>query len=343
MIDFTQFGFWANVGTFVSAAAVIALAGIRLSAVADKLADRTGLGEAIAGALFLGASTSLPGIVTSVTAAWNGYPELAASNAVGGIAAQTAFLAVADFTYKQANLEHAAASAPNIMQATVLVSILAIPLLAAYSPEFAVWGVHPATPLLFAAYLYGIRMVKDASEHPMWRPQQTRETREDQPEDENTTENLSRLWVEFAIVALLVAVAGWVVARTGIALSQQTGMSETAVGGLFTAVATSLPELVTSIAAVRRGALTLAVGGVVGGNCFDTLFLAAADVAYRPGSLYHAMGDQQSFMIALTILLTGTLLMGLMRREKSGIANIGFESFMILVLYGGAVVFMLSH
>jgi cation:H+ antiporter len=342
MLDFTQFAVPVNIAAFAAGAAAIAIAGVRLAGVADALADRTGLGEALAGAIFLGASTSLPGIVTSVTAAWNGHPELAASNAVGGIAVQTAFLAIADITYKKANLEHAAASTPNVMQAAVLVSILAIPLLAASTHNVSVWGVHPATPLLFAAYFYGMKMVKEASERPLWRPRRTRDTREDQPDGAHTTGSLRRLWMSFAMVAAIVAVAGWVIARSGIALSRQTGLSETAIGGLLTAVATSLPELVTSIAAVRRGALTLAVGGVIGGNCFDTLFLAAADIAYRPGSLYHAMGPRQSFLIALTILLTGILLTGLLRREKSGIANIGFESFLILVLYGGAVAFMLS-
>jgi cation:H+ antiporter len=53
------------------------------------------------------------------------------------------------------------------------------------------------------------------------------------------------------------------------------------VGGLFTAVSTSLPELVTSVAAVQQGALTLAVGGIIGGNSFDVMFVAFADIAYR--------------------------------------------------------------
>jgi cation:H+ antiporter len=44
--------------------------------------------------------------------------------------------------------------------------------------------------------------------------------------------------------------------------------------------------------------------------------------------------------MALTILMTGILLMGLVRREKHGIANIGFESFFILVLYIGMIAFL---
>ena len=52
-----------------------------MTKVADRLADKTGLGEAVVGALFLGGSTSLPGIVTSVTTAAGGHAELAISNA----------------------------------------------------------------------------------------------------------------------------------------------------------------------------------------------------------------------------------------------------------------------
>jgi len=102
-----------------------------------------------------------------------------------------------------------------------------------------------------------------------------------------------------------------------------------------------MPELVTSLAAVRRGALTLAVSGILGGNAFDTLFLGFSDIAYRDGSIYHAASSQQLFLIALSILMSSTLLVGLLRREKHGIANIGFESFAVVMLYLMGVVLVL--
>ncbi|HZY65276.1 MAG TPA: hypothetical protein VFE21_05295 [Rubrobacteraceae bacterium] len=126
------------------------------------------------------------------------------------------------------------------------------------------------------------------------------------------------------------------VARTGINITEQTDLTATFVGGVLTAVVTSLPELVTSVAAVRRGALTLAVGGIIGGNAFDTIFIAFSDIAYRDGSIYHAISDRQVYLISLTILMTGILLLGLLRREKRSIANIGFESFLVIVLYVGS-------
>jgi cation:H+ antiporter len=96
------------------------------------------------------------------------------------------------------------------------------------------------------------------------------------------------------------------------------------------------------VAAVRRGALQLAVGGIIGGNAFDCLFAGAADVAYRGGSIYHAIPDQTLLWMALSLLMTGVLLLGLIRREKKGIGNIGFESATIAVLYAAGIGFSVT-
>lgn len=327
-----------NIGLFVVAAVTIALIGTRMSKVSDRLADRTGWGEAVMGAVFLGGSTSLPGIVTSVTAAAGGHAELAVSNAVGGIAAQTAFLAIADIFYKSANLEHAAASIANLAQGTLLITLLSIPLIGMSGPQIEIWGIHPATIVLITAYLFGLRLVSRSQETKMWSPRQTKETRQDEPENNPVKKRGStKLWLKFVTYAAIIATAGYVIARAGIAISAQTGLSDSVVGGLFTAISTSLPELVTTIAAVRQGALTLGVGGVIGGNCFDLLLLAFSDIAYRQGSIYQAIANRQILVMSLTILMTGILLLGLLKREEHGIGNIGFESFLILLIYAGGV------
>lgn len=325
-----------SIGLFVSAALVIAIIGIQMSAIADQLADRTGLGEALVGALLLGGSTSLAGLVACMTAAAQGHAQLAISNALGGIAAQTVFLSIADITYQKANLEHAAASATSLTQVTLLLTLLSIPLLAMAGPEVSIFGIHPASFITIAAYIFGLQLVSEAYTTPMWRPKHTAETRLDEPDlVQSDEQGLVKLWFGFIVSAIIIATAGYVVAETGVEIAKQTGVSETVVGGLLNALCTALPELVTSIAAVRRGALTLAVSGIIGGNCFDVLFVAFSDFAYRPGSIYHAIATEQIFIIALTMLLTGILLLGLLKREKNGIGNIGFESFLILLLYLG--------
>jgi cation:H+ antiporter len=329
------------VALFVTGAGVIALAGTRLAERADALADRTGMGEAVTGALMLGAATSLPGLVTSVTAAASGLPVMAVDNALGGIAAQTAFLGVADIFHRKANLEHTAASLANLMQAAVLIALLSMVPIAAHVPEATVAGIHLVSPLLIVSYIYGLRLSARARAHPMWVARQTDATQTDDCDDEEPEAarlSTPRLWTTFVGLAVICGVAGWVVASAGIAAIERFGLSEGLVGGVFTAISSSLPELVTSIAAVRAGAYTLAVGGIIGGNAFDTLFVAVADVAYREGSIYTAVGSSSTVLIAVSILMTAVLSVGLIRRERHGVANIGFESMAILVLYAGMLV-----
>ena len=260
------------------AAVVIGFAGTKLAGVCDRLADRTGMGEALVGALLLGAGTSLPGILTSVVTAYSGYPQMAVSNGIGGLTAQTAFLVVADLSYRKANLEHAAASLPNVFNGVLLILLLGLILIAAALPEFTVWAIHPVTPLLFGAYLMGLRVSHLMRDDPQWKPEQTEETQEDDPdEDDSGGGSLASLWGWFAGLLAVLAVAGFAVARSGTGLVEETGLGESFVGAAFTATATSLPELVTAVAAVRRGALTLAVSNIIGGNAFDTLFVGAAE------------------------------------------------------------------
>lgn len=318
---------------FSFCAVVIGIIGTRLAGIVDDLADRTGLGEAIAGAVLLGMATSLSGIVVSVTAAWTDKPELAMSNALGGIAVQTLFLTIADMAHRRANLEHAAASLGNIIQAALLLCLLSLLMVGRFAPEWTIWHVHPITPLLFIAYLFGLRLVRSSQQHPMWSPARTRETREDQPDETPGKLTLMRLWLIFLGLAFTIGFTGWLLERSATVIAEETGLSQAAVGVLMTSIATSLPELVTTVAAVRRGALTLAVAGIIGGNAFDTLFAAASDVAYRGGSIYHATPDHVMLWVSISVLMTGVLMLGLLQRQEQGPGRIGFESMAIIGLY----------
>lgn len=336
MPDLSSWSTPANAAAFAAAAAAIAWSGSRLAGLGDRLADRTGLGEALTGTVFLGLITALPGLAASLTAALDGHPALAISNAIGGIAVQTSFLAVADLAYRRANLEHAAASVANLVQTAVLVALLALVLLGLSGPEGTVAHVHPVTPVLLAAAGLGFVLAFRSAREPMWRPRKTAVTVEDIPDEAHRGESLGALLAGFLLHAALVVAAGAVVAHTAGNLSERTALNETVAGGLLSGIATSLPELVTTVAAVRRGALTLAVSDIVGGNFFDVLFVCAADLVYRGGSLYHApgVGARESFLTCLALLLNVTLLLGLLYRQRAGPANIGFESVLLLVLYG---------
>jgi len=318
------------VGALVVAAALIGVTGTRLARVVDKLADRTGLGEALAGAVLLGAATSLAGLVVSIVGAAQGNASLAVGNSVGGIAVQTAFIVVADLAYRRGNLEHAAASLGNIFNSLLLLILLAVVVLGASAPDVTVLGVSPVTVLLVGAYLYGTALAHRVEQNPMWKPEVTSETRQDVPDPHAAETSLRLLVVQFGLLSIVIVTAGFLVARAGLALVQEVGLSGTVVGTFVTSISTSLPELVTAVAAVRAGALTLAVGGIVGGNAFDLLFIAAADVTYREGSIYSALTSADVFVVGWAMLLVGILGAGLLRRERRGI---GFEGFGVLAAY----------
>lgn len=166
--------------------------------------------------------------------------------------------------------------------------------------------------------------------------------REDVPKDSNGRESLRRLLVAFAGLAVTIGTAGWALEKGATVIANDTRLGEAVVGTLFTAVATSLPELVTTLAAVRRGALTLAVAGIIGGNAFDSLFAAFSDVAYLEGSIYHAVSDPVVFWTALGMLMTAFLLMGLIRRQEQGPGRIGFESLSLFGFYTLGVVVVVA-
>lgn len=332
-----------SVAAAVIAALVISAAGYQLVSVADEVADRTGAGEAVIGATLLGATTSLADITAVLSSAVQGYASLAVSAAVGGIAVQTAFLAVADIALRRVNLEHAAASLPNLLSTTVLILILSLVLVAALGPPIEVWQVHPVSILLFVVYGFGVRLVHTSHQRPMWHPRMTAATQLDEEATNAVPRSGQALAGNFVIAGGLVAGSGWMLSEAAQSLMHHLGLIESAVGALIIGVGTSLPELVTSVAAVRRGALTLAVGGIIGGNVFDSLMVGMADSVYREGSIYHHAAPQDLVLIASTLIMTATLLLGLLFRQRAGPGNIGLESLVVLVVYGASVVLLNMH
>ncbi|MFD1721750.1 sodium:calcium antiporter [Amnibacterium endophyticum] len=330
----TAWPFWPSVLALLGSVVVIVFAGSRLARAADELADRTGLGEAIAGAVFLGVITSLPGIVTTATGSLAGDAEFALANPIGGVALQTVWLAIADLVYRRANLEHAAASLENMLQAVVLMGLLALPVVAFATPQLLIGWFHPVTIAIPILYVAGLRLVQRMQTDPMWQPVRTRDTRDDQGDDGDEGRPLPVLWGTLAGLGLVVAVTGWVIGQAGLGVVAATGWPSGITGFTVTTAVTSLPELIVLIAAIRQGALTLGVGNIIGGNVFDVLTLPVADAFYLDGSIYRAAGPTSLVLLGGTILITAVLAAGLLVRDRRGV---GFEGLGIPAAYVGTV------
>lgn len=326
----------ASIIAFGVATLAIIIAGCRLTKLADELADRTGMGEALFGILLLAGVTSLPDLAAALSAAIDSRADLAMSAVMGSIALNLAFLGIADMVYRKANLEHAAASPVNLMLAGLLIVLVTLPLLATVMPPLAQWRVHPVTPLIAGVYLFGVHLVRRTKARPMWFARQTRQTVPDTPAPQQSG-NLALSWLAFIALAIATGISGWLVMEAAKGLADHSGISDTLVGGLAVALATSAPELVTTVAAVRYGALTLAISNIFGTNCFNVLIVAAADAGYSPGSIYHAKAPVQMTWGLVSILMTAILLLGMLRRETYGIGRIGFESVLILAIYAAAL------
>jgi cation:H+ antiporter len=329
-----------SVVAFLLAALLTVLGGIRLAGTGDVLADRSGLGEAVFGAILFGGVISASGIVMSATAAAADVPGLAYSNALGGIAAQTAALGVADVFYRRANLEHAAASLPNMISAVSLVALLLLSLLLSYGPDVTFASVHPGSVLLVIAYIAGFRVLQEAKDTPMWTPKSTSSTVLDQPGQARAQTSDAALWIELVLLGLLVAAGGFVIAHAAQTFVEEGGIEASIVGAILMGLVNAIPEAVIAITAVRRGALTMAVASVLGGNAFDVLNLVVADVAYRGGSIYHAAGSDDVQLCITAALMVTVLLGGMLRRELKGPASMGGESLLMLAIYAASLLLL---
>lgn len=329
---------WSVAGTmavFAVAGLVTVVGSVRLVALGDALADRTGWGEALFGVVFFGVATGLSGIVMTAVAAASDQPQLGYSNAVGGIAAQTTAVALADAFYRRVNLEHAAASLSNLLSGCLLIALLALALLGTFSPDVTLAGLHPASVAILACYVGGLRLIRTAGAEPLWEAVTTAETKPDvrQAHGRLDVRSPAWLWSRFALVGALVAAGGWAIALAAESLVQITGLTAGFVGGVLMAAVNALPEAVTAVAAVRRGAVTLAVAAVLGGNITDALTLVVGDLAYPGASIYHAAGHEELFVTTTGLLMTATLLGGLLVRQAGGWGRLGFEGILLLGTY----------
>ncbi|MGY2085818.1 sodium:calcium antiporter [Blastococcus sp. SYSU DS0539] len=359
-----------SLGVLAAMAVVIVIAGVRLTRVADSLAERTGLGDAIGGALLLGAVTSLPGNVTVLTGALEGDAGFALANPIGGIALQTVWLAIADLLYRRVNLEHAAASLQNVLQSVLLIAMLAVPVVAYATPDLQLGWIHPMTLLIPALYAYGLTLLRRMQHQPMWQPVHTDQTADDDEgaadgngdgdgngngngdgEDEDgdgdgggarngngDERSTARLWGLLAALGLVTGVAGWIVGRAGLSVVARAGLDSGVVGFTLTTAISSLPELVVLLTAVRMGQLTLGVGNIVGGNVYDILMISVADVGYLEGPIYRDAGPTSLVLVGGTLVMAAVLAAGLLMRDRKWI---GFEGVSIPLIYVGTVVLAL--
>jgi len=154
-----------------------------------------------------------------------------------------------------------------------------------------------------------------------------------------------REWRRFALAALVVLVvlaAGTWLPQVGDALAPTLGLSRSFVGTVFMAVVTTLPEMAVTVAALRLGALDLAIGNLLGTNLFNVLVLAVDELFCTPGpllaaaapvhagtavtALVHAGTEVTALVHAGTavtaLVMTGVVIIGLVMRPQGRVLRV---------------------
>lgn len=108
----------------------------------------------------------------------------------------------------------------------------------------------------------------------------------------------------FIIIGLALIIAGGqFVVNSAKFIAAAFGMSETLIGLTVVAFGTSLPELVTSIVASRKGENELAVGNVVGSNIFNMMFILGLSAALHPITVNFACMTDFAILIVASIMV----------------------------------------
>ena len=278
---------------FLISAIAMGFAGWGLVRATDVVVERTGLGRAFLGMMLVATITSLPELATGLGAVTIAHsPDIAVGAVVGSCVFNLLLFTFADSLarkvafYGRLRLSHNLTASFGV----ILLGLLALSVLVPGAARLAIGHVGLYSVLLAALYFIGARLLYavDVSIAP---------DAEYAPEEPSLSMRsaLLRCGVSGAIVVF----AGIGLAISSDALAAELGLTETFVGVLLVAAATSAPELVTVWAAVRLQSYDLAAGNLLGSNLFNMVLIVVYDAAFLDGPVLAAASE----ILAITALI----------------------------------------
>ena len=328
---------WQWLLVFLASAVAIVGAGVWLARTGDEIATSTGLGGLYVGVALTATATSLPEAVTAGTAALADAPELAVGDLFGSNMANMAILAVIDLLSRRRvwptiELGHARVASVAIVLTTLAVLFVVTPT----GPAIGWIGIDTiGIGVVYGAALAWFRRAQgpvvapgiEEVPAPMgWRRRGGARTTRGS-------------YGAFVLAALAVLAIGPIVTVASKGIADTSGLGQTFVGVLFLAAATSLPELVASITAVRIGNFDLAVGNLFGSNALNIALLVVVDAAYRPGPLTTAASVDVVIAAGVgAILLTAMALAAVVHGAETRLRRLEPDAMLLLVTYAALLV-----
>jgi cation:H+ antiporter len=151
---------------------------------------------------------------------------------------------------------------------------------------------------------------------------------------EAATITLAMALTRYGAAAAIVLGAGSWLPFVGGEIADVMGWRTTFVGTLFVAAATSLPELVVTVSAIRLGVVDLAISNLLGSNLFDVLILAINDILYVRGPLFAFVSPAHSVTAFAAVIMSGIFIVAVLYRPETRFrGTIGWVSLSLLAVY----------
>ena len=260
---------------------------------ASALARKMGVSPLLVGLTIVAFGTSMPELAVSVTAALRGANEIAVGNVVGSNMFN--LLVVAGLS---------AVICPLVMDKMLLrrdwpLSIFAaVLLLVAIAPDHVIARWEGAVLLVIFAVILS-RPIKAALND---RAQLAAAEAEAAEEAAEMTKSPVMIWVNIVLGLACIVLGGQLAVNGATGIARMFGLSETLIGLTIVAIGTSLPELVTSIVAARKGQNEIAMGNVIGSNLFNILLILGVSAVITPIPVQATSITDCLFLIAISVV-----------------------------------------
>jgi len=299
---------------FLALALVIAAGGYWLSRFGDVIAERTGLSGSWIGLILLSTVTSLPELVTGVSAVTVAHaPNLAVGDVLGSCVYNLLILAAVDLLHRGSPM-FSSASLGHVLSANfgaVLLGLVGLNLLlAGHADGLSIGRVGVITPVIVGVYLLALRMVFTYERRQMMQPAEP-------SADRYPGITLRKAVIGYAVSAAAVFGAGLFLPVAAVELARAMGWTNTFVGTLLVSAATSMPELVVTVGAARIGALDMAMANLLGSNLFNMVVLAVDDLAFAGGPLLAHASPAHAATAFSALVMNGVVSIALIARVRS--------------------------
>ena len=314
---------------FLASAGAIIYSGTRLSRYGDIIAEKSGMGRTWVGVLLMASVTSLPELVTGVSSATLELPDIAVGDVLGSCVFNLVVLASLDLIEREKTIS-AKAHHGHVLSAGFGILLLSLAGVSLYAGNrigpFGWIGFYSI--IMLGVYLFAMRTIFSYEKREF-----ARFIGERAEKFSYEAVTMRSTVVRFSGNAVVVIVAAVALPGIGAGIARTTGLGQSFVGNIFIAITTSLPEVVVSLAAVRLGAIDLAIGNLLGSNICNIFILAIDDLFFTRGPIlsYASSGNIISALAA--IAMTAIMIIGLTYRSEKKLVFLAWDSMAVLLLY----------